>query len=97
MLEHLQLMREGFTDIKDIADSLQYVDYTNQNYVYEETMTTPDLAWRYQGDLYGLFGAMGIESKDFIFTMYINGYTNPTNYDGLRTTFKLAPKPNIPT
>lgn len=79
-----------------LNDSLLYTDYINRRYTYQQVAVAPIEAYRYQGNLYGLFKGLGISSSLYTYAMYLNGYTNPCNYDGVKTTFKVPIKVQIP-
>lgn len=79
-----------------LNDSLLYTDHINRKYTYQQVAVAPIEAYRYQGNLYGLFRALGISSSLFAFALYLNGFTNPSNYDGSKTTFKVPIKVQIP-
>lgn len=96
MLEQLQVNNYRFSNYVRLNDNLLYLDYIDKKYNFNEVGVSPDLALRYRGNLYGLFKEMRIEPSLYVFTMYINGYTSPVDFDGKRFTFKLATKPLIP-
>lgn len=77
-------------------DRLIYMDYVNKKYEYKEVATTPIDAYRFQGNLYGLFKTLGVPQNLFFYTMYLNGYTNPHNYEGKKLVFKVPVMPPIP-
>lgn len=84
-------------DYKYLNDRLVYIDYVDRNYTYEQAMVAPMDAYRFQGNLLGLFRFMGVSDTLLPYALYLNGYTNPTNYDGKQLTFKLPKMPPIPT
>jgi len=86
----------SFESYSEMNDYLQFIDYVNKNYEYDEKTITPDSGYKYQGNLFGLFRDMRITPNLFVFTMYLNGFTNPTEYDGVKLNFKIAVKPPIP-
>lgn len=77
-------------------EKIIYMEYVDKKYGYREITTTPADAYRFQGNLFGLFKSLGISSNLFFFTMYINGITNPLNYDGKKIVFKVPVLPPIP-
>lgn len=77
-------------------DRLIYIDFIDRKYEYDETTVTPVDGYRFQGNLMGLFKFIGIEDDLLPFALYLNGYTNPVEYDGVRLTFKVPKMPPIP-
>ena len=77
-------------------ERLIYMDYVDKNYQYKEIATTPIEAYRYQGNLFGLFKLLGVHQSLYFYSMYINGYTNPLNYEGKKLVFKIPVLPPIP-
>lgn len=77
-------------------ERLIYIDYIDKNYEYKEVATSPIDAYRYQGNLYGLFKTLGISPSMYFYTMTLNGYSNPLNYEGKKLIFKVPVMPNIP-
>lgn len=96
MLEDLQVNDYQFDSLTQMNDNLQYLDYINHNYQFQDTTVDPHLSYKYQGNLFGLFREMGIQPHLFVYTMYLNNYSDPREFDGIKTTFKLAIKPPIP-
>lgn len=96
MLE--QFMTNGYTipDYTHLNDRLLYIDYIDRNYTYREASVEPVQAYRYQGNLFGLFRSLNIPSGLYVYAMYLNGYNNPTNYDGVQYTFKIPVRVPIP-
>lgn len=84
-----------FKDYRYLNDRLQFIDYVDNKYQYETVNVLPIEAYRYQGNLFGLFKTINIDPGLYIYTMYINGYTNPLNYDGKKFIFKVPKSPNI--
>lgn len=98
MLENLMTgAKYRMPDYQYLNDRLLYIDYIDRNYTYEEAVVSPMDAYRYQGNLLGLFRLIGISDTLLPFALYLNGYTNPTNYDGKRLTFKIPKMPPIPS
>lgn len=96
MLEQLQVNNYKFSDYRKLNDNLLYLDYIDITYNFNEVSVAPDVAQRYQGNLFGLFKEMRIDTDLYVFTMYINGYRSPVDFDGNKYTFKLAIKPQVP-
>lgn len=69
--------------------TLLYLDYLLNKYDHETVAVQAHDAYRFQGNLFGLFSYMRIEKENHVYAMYINGYTNPNQYDGIRTSFKV--------
>lgn len=96
MLEQLQVNDYKFQNYNKLNDNLLYLDYIDLTYNFNEVSVEPNIALRYRGNLFGLFRHMRIETTLFVFTMYVNGYQSPVDYDGKKYTFKLATLPQIP-
>jgi hypothetical protein len=77
-------------------EQLIYMEYVDKRYGYQEITASPVEAYRYQGNLFGLFKSMGVNPSMFFYTMYINGLTNPLIYDGKKLIFKVPVMPPIP-
>lgn len=77
-------------------ERLIYMDYVNKTYEYREVVATPIEAYRYQGNLFGLFKSLGVSPSMFFYAMSLNGYTNPLNYEGKNLIFKIPVMPPIP-
>lgn len=77
-------------------ERLIYMDYVNKKYQYKEVAAMPIDAYRFQGNLYGLLKYLGVTQNLLFYTMYINGYNNPLNYDGKKLVFKVPVMPPIP-
>jgi len=93
MLESLQTNDYSFNDYVQLNDKLLFIDYYLYNNQYEIKTTDPMTAYRYQGNLFGLFKEMGISQKQYVYVMYANGYTNPLNYEGKKIQFKVPVNP----
>lgn len=98
MLETLMVNDYQFESLTEINDNLQYLDYINANYEFNNVNVLPDIAYKFQGNFFGLLRHLGnIPPSLFTFTMYINGMTNPYEYDGEKMlTIKVAIRPPIP-
>lgn len=97
MLESFQRNDYSFDSIQQMNDNLVYINYIDANYEYDIVTVSPDDAYRYQGNLFGLFKEMGLSPSLFLYALYLNGYTNPIDFDGKQTVFKKPIKPPIPT
>lgn len=95
MLEIFMKNNYRMKNYKYLNDRLQFIDYIDNKYEYQTTSVLPLDAYRFQGNLFGLFKTMNIEPKLYLYTMYINGYTNPINYDGKKYIFKVPKDPNL--
>ena len=96
MLEQFMATGYSLANYTYLNDRLLYTDHINRNYNYQQVAVAPIEAYRFQGNLYGLFRVLGIPASLYVYAMYLNGYTNPTNYDGSKTNFKVPIKPPIP-
>ncbi len=98
MLEQLMVNDYSFDSYQQLNDNLQYIDYINQHYDFKEINVNPDIAYRYQGDFFGLLNHLGNVSPSlYLYTLYLNNYTHPTHFNGIiPNTLKIAIKPPIP-
>jgi len=97
MLENLIVNDYSFSTYTNINDMLQFIDLINKKYTYQELTILPDIAYKYQGNLFGLFREMGIAPSLYLATMYINGYVNPTEYESNKFQFKMPVTPPMPS
>jgi hypothetical protein len=65
------------------------LDYINKTKGFEVVNVEDIIAYRYQGNLYGLFKELNIPAFMYEYTAYINGYLDPVDYDGTQTMFKI--------
>lgn len=93
-----QFMTNGYKlpDFTYLNDRLLYIDYVDKNYEYTKVVILPIDSYRYQGNLFGVFKKLGISPSLYTYAMYLNGYTNPMNFEGKKTQFKVPVKPPIP-
>ena len=84
---------ESYTEMNEV---LLHMDFVNQNYAYREVTVADIDAYRHQGNLYGLFYLMGIVPELHLYTMHLNGYTNPVDYEGEKLVFRIPVMPPIP-
>lgn len=96
MLEQFMTGSYALPNYVHMNDRLLYTDHVNRKYTYEQVSVPAIEAYRYQGNLFGLFKLVGIRPSLYFYAMYLNGYTIPTNYDGMKTTFKVPVKVSIP-
>ena len=96
MLETLQNASYKFDSFSEFSDRLQYLDWFKNNHEFKTVNVTPDVALKFKGKLYGLFREVGIDPRVYLYTMYINGYNSPVDYNGDRLTFSVGINPNIP-
>lgn len=96
MLETFQVNDYSFDSVTELNDNLQYIDFIKANYEFKEVAVDPGVAYRFQGNLFGLFRYLNIAPNLFLYTMYLNGFTNPVEFNGEVYNFKIAIKPPIP-
>lgn len=97
MLENLMTTaRYRMPDYPYFNDRMTYMDLIQRNYEYEEVLVAPMEGYHYQGNLYGLFKTLGVADNLLPLALYINGFTNPTSYDGSKVSFKIPKMPPIP-
>jgi hypothetical protein len=66
-----------------------HLDYINKTKGFSIVNVEDIIAYRYQGNLYGLFKEINVPAYLYEYTAYINDYMNPTDYDGTKTMFKI--------
>jgi len=66
-----------------------HLDYINKTNGFQVVNVEDIIAYRYQGNLYGLFKEINIPIFLHEYTAYINGYMNPVDYDGTQTMIKI--------
>lgn len=85
-----------YTNALQINDKLIFIDKVRSKYNYNVVNIDPDIAYKFQGNLYGLFVYMNVPADLFIETMYVNGYSNPVDFDGKKYTLEVPQNiPNI--
>lgn len=100
MLEEYAVNDYSFPSLQNLNDNLQYIDYINYNYEFKEINVNPDIAYRYQGDFFGMLKNIGgISPNLYLYTLYLNGYNSPFDFNGVlkTSTLKIAIKPPIPS
>ena len=97
MLEEFITNDYSFEDVTELNDNLQYLDHINLNYEFKLVSVSPGIAYRYQGNFFGLLKELRTITPDlYVYTMYLNGLSNPTDYTGEKLTIKVAIKPPVP-
>jgi hypothetical protein len=86
----------NFNDYNELNDNLLYIDYIKNKYKYNEINIQPDLAYRFQGNFYGLLNKLNVNRDLYLFTLYVNGYNSPNDYDGKKIILKIPKYPNLP-
>lgn len=66
----------------EINDKLLFMDYTKSYKTPVTHFVDPDIAYKYQGNFYGLLIYMDIHPGLFTFTLQLNGLTSPHQYKG---------------
>lgn len=77
-------------------DLLLYTDYLSQIKDHEETIIDPSMAFKFQGNFYGLLRELRVPGTYFIATLYLNNLTNPLDYKGKAGGIKIAKQLPIP-
>lgn len=89
MLDNYIVNNETNLTYAKINNTLLYLDSLGKDNIENTVTIDSDKAYRFQGNLFGLFSDMNISTKYHIYTMYINGYTNPSHYKGDKQVFKI--------
>ena len=69
-----------------------FIPYLNME--YHQVQVNDTIAYKYQGDFYGLLETLAVQKVHQYYIMVFNGYSNPSDYDGVNTSVKI---PNIDT
>ena len=96
MLEAFMVNSFSFRSYTELNDNLLYLDYIKANYENSIVNIQPDVAYRFIGNFYGLLRELNIDPSLFLYTLYINEYNNPTEYNGLVYTLQIPTNPPIP-
>lgn len=92
------LLVNNFKADDDIAtnDLLQFIDH-NRHFGFKEAFVEPNVAYRFQGNFYGLLRELNIDLHLYLPTLYVNGFTNPVDFKGSEKSIKIATYPTMPT
>ncbi len=97
MLEAYMVETVSSEDDIETNHALQYVDYLSRHNTYEVVVVEPGMAYKYQGNFYGLLKELGrVPVNAYLYALYINGLTNPNNFDGEAKSIKIPLIPPIP-
>lgn len=81
----------SFVDNIDVFERLLFLDsIRNEDRKSRDEMVEPALAWKHQGDFYGLLQELQIEERFWVPSLYLSGYTSPVQYDGERLSIRIA-------
>lgn len=75
-----------------IINTILYSENYHKTNKKTERIIDKHLAYRYQGNFFGLLNELGIDPKFHMFILYFNGYTSPYQYTGDNLTIYL---PNL--
>ena len=91
MLENLQSFLGSEDNYSQVNDKLLYTDVLNHiaKQQYKINSIPPDVAYRYQGNFYGLLATMLIPASLYLYTLYLNEYLHPHEYDGKTYTIRV--------
>lgn len=64
-----------------------FLPYLNMQ--YHQVEVTDAIAYKYQGDFYGLLETLSVEKVHQYFIMVFNELSNPVDYDGVKTSIKI--------
>lgn len=96
MLEQYTKPLFQIDNFQQLNETILHIDFVNLFYEYDEVTVSDIDAYRFQGNLYGLFRLLKVSRDMMLYAMQLNGFTNPLNYDGKKTTFKIPVPPPIP-
>ena len=97
MLEEMMKPLYSLDNYNELIDNILYLDYMKKNYSFKEVNINVGLGYKYQGNFYGLLNELStINSNLYLYTLYVNGYTSPDQYDGTKLTILVPTKPPIP-
>lgn len=94
-----------FINGNDVA-GFQTRDGINNRILYYEAMAdgpdmisykdiSEELAYEYRGDFYGLLLHLGIPARQQFLCMYLNGLSNPLDFEGVAITLKIPNDPRV--
>jgi hypothetical protein len=90
------LVLSGLPNFRIRSDHIKFsnyfklqLDYISKTKGFQVVNVEDIIAYRYQGNLYGLFKEINIPASMYEYTAYINGYVDPVDYDGTQTMFKI--------
>lgn len=87
----------GIPTYQELNETILHIDFVDLFYEYEEVLISKMDAYRFQGNLYGLLRQLNVSRDMMLYTMHINGYNHPANYEGIKTVFKIPVPPPINT
>ena len=87
----------AFSAYSGMNDRLQYYDsILDEERKFSRELISPDIAYKHQGDFYGLLQKLNVDKKLFLFALHLNGYTTPFEYDGVRTSINIPIEVDFP-
>lgn len=69
-----------------------HLDYFIKHEETEQLTIDPHQAYKYEGDMYGLFLALSIPREYYWITMRMNGFSTPTDFDGESRSLLIPPR-----
>lgn len=75
---------------------LYYDGMENEISKFSREIIEPGVAYKYQGDFYGLLSHLNVQSHLLLPSLYLNGLASPYDYDGRTTEILIAGEINFP-
>lgn len=93
-----ELFTNNFKGEEDrvMNDTYLFIDYREASTEYELKVVEPGLAYRYQGNFYGLLKELTVPDYLYMNTLYINKLVSPLDYKGEGGVVKIAKSLNLP-
>lgn len=95
-LKNLMIDLGKFDEFSTLHDRLCFLDKINRITDFKIFTVDPATAMRSKGNFYSLLYQVGIPANLYLFTLYLNGFSSPYDYDGKKMEFKLGHQPDIP-
>ena len=86
----------SYPSYEHLNDRLTYIDHIDRYYEYPTVLITPMEAYRFQGNLFGVFQSLNLDPGLWGYAMYLNNYTNPSHYEGKQVQFKIPRRVPMP-
>lgn len=75
---------------------LYYEGMKDERSKYSREIISPEVAFKYQGDFYGLLSHLNVPPHLMLPTLYLNGLTSPYDFDGKELELLIAGDINFP-
>lgn len=96
MLQQYMTNNLQIKDFHRFNDELLYLDRLDLRHNFETIIVDADVAYKHEGNFYGLLKDLGVQSKHYLYALYLNKLNHPSDY---RPSLRVLKKPldlNIP-